>query len=158
MRRVPWRRLMLNTINSATQCSVMRHPVQWNVAQCNIMLPPSVQSIIHAEGLRYRSCSSIRTMSGFEPKRVRCGLAENLKQKAAKCELTIGEPVGSSYEVLMPSLYCDSVGRVDTFKRLKGLEAHQFGKSGLRCLPGRGLPAPGFSRMHYARTIQCREF
>jgi hypothetical protein len=39
---------VLNTINSATQCSVM--------------LPPSVQSIIHAEACR--GCGSIRTMSG----------------------------------------------------------------------------------------------
>jgi len=28
------------------------------------MLPPSVQSIIHAEGVRCRGCGSIRTMSG----------------------------------------------------------------------------------------------
>jgi hypothetical protein len=25
-------------------------------AECNVMLPPSVQSIIHAEGVRCRSC------------------------------------------------------------------------------------------------------
>ncbi|WP_423201743.1 single-stranded DNA-binding protein [Edaphobacter modestus] len=28
------------------------------------MLPPSVQSIIHAEGVRCRGCGSVRTMSG----------------------------------------------------------------------------------------------
>ena len=32
--------------------------------RANVMLPPSVQSIIHAEGVRCRGCGSIRTMSG----------------------------------------------------------------------------------------------
>jgi hypothetical protein len=41
---------LLNTINSATQCSVI--------------LPPNVQSIIHAEGVRCGGCGSIKTMSG----------------------------------------------------------------------------------------------
>src|SRR5271154_6570903 len=41
------------------------HPVQrYAATPCNGMLPPSVQSIIHAEGVRGRGVSSIRTMSG----------------------------------------------------------------------------------------------
>jgi hypothetical protein len=56
----PIAELVLNTINSATQCSVM--------------LPPRVQSIIHAEGVRCLGCGSIRTMSGSSSGGVRCGL------------------------------------------------------------------------------------
>src|ERR1700724_2308053 len=60
---------VLNTINSATQCSVMLPPVQWNAAtECNVMLPPSVQGIIHAEGVR---CRAVAVRSGRCPVRVR---------------------------------------------------------------------------------------
>jgi hypothetical protein len=41
------------------------HPVQrYAGTPCNGMVPPSVQSIIHAGGLRCRGCGSVRTMSG----------------------------------------------------------------------------------------------
>jgi hypothetical protein len=51
---------MPNTINSAIQCSVMLSP------PCNGSYAAtfSVQSIIHAEGVKYRGGGSIRTMSG----------------------------------------------------------------------------------------------
>jgi len=53
---------VLKTINSATQCSVM--------------LPPSVQSIIHADGVRLRfEKDDVR----FELGRVRCGLPTSME-------------------------------------------------------------------------------
>ena len=61
---------MLNTINFATQCSVML-PLS-----ANVMLPPSVQSIIHAEGvprLRFDQ-DDVR----FVLTRVRCGLPTSM--------------------------------------------------------------------------------
>jgi hypothetical protein len=43
---------VLNAINSATQCKVCCHRAQWNAAtESNVMLPPGVQNIIHADGV-----------------------------------------------------------------------------------------------------------
>jgi hypothetical protein len=52
---------MLNTINSATSAALCCHPVPWNLplSATYVMLPPSVQNIIHAEGVRCRGCGSI---------------------------------------------------------------------------------------------------
>jgi len=50
---------LLDTINSATQCSGMLPP-----SAIKVMLPPSVQSSIYAEGVGYLGCGSISTMPG----------------------------------------------------------------------------------------------
>ncbi|MDX6459865.1 MAG: hypothetical protein QOE55_3562 [Acidobacteriaceae bacterium] len=57
---------MLNTIDSATQCSVMLAgtPCNGMLPLSATTLPPSVQSIIHTRGVRCRGYGSVRTMSG----------------------------------------------------------------------------------------------
>jgi hypothetical protein len=59
------------------------HPVQWNAAtECNVMLLPSEQSIIHVEGVRCRAVEARSNDARFELGRVRCGLPTTRKEVA----------------------------------------------------------------------------